>query len=152
MKLSVPAAVLIHGDEAAAIGGEAHQLLGFGHGGREGLVDDYVAVGFETSFRVGVVRIIRRGDDHRLIVLSESISSSVRATRTSGYFCFAFEPWRSRMQASSMLGRHELRAHETPGPRDQIRLNRLVPLFLPRASRLFKSSLNSAILHAPHKF
>src|SRR6266567_1620385 len=61
MKLSVPAAILVYGDKAAALRGDSNQLLRLRHRRREWFVHDHIAACFETLLCVGVVRIVRRG-------------------------------------------------------------------------------------------
>jgi len=64
LEVTIVAAALIHGEEAAAFYGELDEIESFGHGGGEGLVDEYVAARGEALVRERVVRFVWGGDDN----------------------------------------------------------------------------------------
>ena len=63
---SIPAAVLIDGQQPAALGREANELLRLCQSRRQGLIHDDMPVGFETSLRVREMRIVRCGYDNEI--------------------------------------------------------------------------------------
>jgi len=63
LEVAIVPAALIDGEEAAAFAGELDEIESFGHGGGEGLVNEYVAAGGEALVRERIVRVVGSGDD-----------------------------------------------------------------------------------------
>ena len=62
LEISVEAAVVVDGENAVLLFSEVEEFDGFGDGGGEGLIDDYVFAGFEGALRERVVRLVGSGD------------------------------------------------------------------------------------------
>jgi hypothetical protein len=66
LEIGVEAAVVVDGEDEVFPLGQVQEFDGFGEGGGEGFVDDYMFAAFETALGEGEMGLVGSGDDHEL--------------------------------------------------------------------------------------